>query len=233
MKDRDKISILIPTRSGSERISNKNTRTFAGVEGGILRIKLEQLIAIKGVREIILSTNDEASIHVAEKLNNEKVKILRRPDYLCKSKTKISDLIKYVGEIIENEYIYWIHATSPFVETNDYERAMEIFLKNIKMDKNYSLASVNKIQQFLWDNESKEMINYNIKGGDWPRTQDLKPIYEINHAFYINSKKNYVKYNNRISPNMDVFELDKIKQIDIDWKEDFKLAEIIYEQFDT
>ena len=38
----DKIAFFLPTRKGSERVVNKNTRTFAGVEGGILKIKLQQ-----------------------------------------------------------------------------------------------------------------------------------------------------------------------------------------------
>ncbi len=226
--DNSKVSIFIPTRSGSERVKNKNTRTFCGIEGGILRIKLQHLIQIEGVKEVILSTNDLDSIKVAETFFPEKIKIIRRPDELCKSETKVSDLIKYVGDVVNNEHIFWIHATSPFVEKRDYEEALNKYLQENKNDPTYSLASVSKIQQFLWDNDLKRVINHNVKNGDWPRTQDLKPIYEINHAFYINSKTNFKKYNNRVSPNMDVFELDKIKQIDIDWEEDFLLAEQIY-----
>ena len=231
MINKNNISIYLPTRSGSERVPNKNTRKFAGIEGGILKIKLEQLIKIDGVKEIILSTNDKSSIDVAKKISNNKIVIIERPDHLCMSDTKVSDLIKYVADIVDNKFIFWVHATSPFVEVSDYKNAINIFLKNIDKDKSYSLASVSEIQQFLWDNEKKKMINWNVEGGNWPRTQDLKPVYEINHAFYISSKENYLKYNNRVSPNMDIYELSKIKQLDIDWKEDFQIAELIYEHF--
>ena len=225
---KDKVSIFVPTRSGSERVKNKNTKVFAGVKGGILSIKLKQLLDIQGIEDIILSTNDEESILVAERFGDSKIKIIRRPDFLCKSNTKVSELINYVANLIENKHIFWIHATAPFVETQDYEKALDLYLKNYKYDDTYSLASVSKIQQFLWDNEEKRMINHEVENGNWPRTQDLKPIYEINHAFYINSKENYIKYNNRVSPNMDIFELNRIKQIDIDWEDDFLLAEQIY-----
>jgi len=231
MKSKDKVSIFLPTRAGSERVRNKNTRDFAGVKGGILHIKLKQLLNVYGVEEIVLSTNDKESISVAEGFKDPKIKIIRRPDHLCKSNTRIENLIQYVADIIENEHIFWVHATTPFVESRDYEIALELYLKNYMLDDTYSLASVSKIQQFLWDNEEKRMINHKIKNGNWPRTQDLNPIYEINHAFYINSKKNYIKYNNRVSANMNIFELSGIKQIDIDWEDDFKIAEAVYEKF--
>ena len=32
----DKIAFFLPTRKGSERVKNKNTRPFAGIEGGLI-----------------------------------------------------------------------------------------------------------------------------------------------------------------------------------------------------
>ena len=41
------ITAFIPCRAGSERIAKKNTKLFAGKEGGLLAIKLEQLLKVK------------------------------------------------------------------------------------------------------------------------------------------------------------------------------------------
>lgn len=87
-----------------------------------------------------------------------------------------------------------------------------------------------KIQQFLWSKENNICINHDRSIVKWPRTQDLKPLYEINHAFYINSKENYYKYRDRIGELPFLYELDKIHSFDIDWEDDFKLAEMIYTQ---
>lgn len=226
-----KVSIFLPTRKNSERVLNKNTRDFCGIAGGLLQIKLQNLLKIKNIDEIILSTNDESSIEVAKSFNNSKIKIIERPEYLCLSETKVSDLIAYVPTIISNEIIYWLHVTSPFLETEDYENALDIFTDNLENKKSDCLVSVSKIQQFLWDDECRKMINFDISSGNWPRTQDLKPLFEINHAFYINTRSNYIKYNNRISPDLSIHELGKIKSFDIDWEDDFLIAEAMYEKF--
>lgn len=50
----DKIAFFLPARKGSERVKNKNTRSFAGIEGGLVENKIRQLLSTKHVDEIIL-----------------------------------------------------------------------------------------------------------------------------------------------------------------------------------
>ena len=52
----DKISFFLPTRKGSERVINKNTRPFAGIEGGLVENKIKQILATKRIDEIIFSS---------------------------------------------------------------------------------------------------------------------------------------------------------------------------------
>lgn len=225
----DKIVFFIPTRKGSERVLNKNTIPFAGIDGGILKLKLNQLINIEEVDEIILSTNDDYSMSVAESLESKKIKVVKRPDYLCLSSTVIEDFINYIPSIIDGNHVFWLHATSPLVSSNTYINALNIYKKKVIQKKEFdSLLSVNKIQQFLWDPEKQTCINHDRSLIKWPRTQDLKPIYEINHAFYINSIDNYKEYNDRIGINPYLYELNKFEGFDIDWVDDFKIAEILY-----
>ena len=53
-----KVNVFLPMRAGSERILEKNTKTFADIPGGLCKIKLEQLILCDLVEKIIVSTND-------------------------------------------------------------------------------------------------------------------------------------------------------------------------------
>lgn len=228
--NRDNVSVFVPTRKNSERVANKNTRPFCGIEGGLLRLKLETLLKMTSVGEIVVSTNDESTIEVAESFRETRIRIDHRPEHLCLSETKVSDLIAHVPTVVSSDTIFWIHVTSPFLTAEDYENALSTFFDNLDSGKADSLLSVTKIQQFLWDDEERKMINWDIRGGNWPRTQDLKPVYEVNHAFYINTRANYLKYNNRVSPDLAVHVLDKIKAFDIDWEEDFLIAESIYEK---
>ena len=41
------IAFFLPTRKGSERVKNKNTRPFAGIQGGLMENKIRQLVASK------------------------------------------------------------------------------------------------------------------------------------------------------------------------------------------
>ena len=98
--------------------------------------------------------------------------------------------------------------------------------KNIK--KNDSLMGVTKIQDFIYDN--KKPINFNKNKEKWPRTQTLKKLYIINNTIFISSKKNYINLDDRIGKKPHLMEIKKIKAFDIDWPEDFKIAESIYEK---
>ena len=221
------IKIFLPTRKGSERVTDKNTRIFAGVKGGLLTVKLRQLIKVTNVDEIVLSTNDAATIAIAQSLGSSKVKIVERPEHLCLSTTNLQDLIDYVPEVIDAEHICWTHVTSPLVTEKDYEQAIDCYFQ--KLQEGYdSLVSVTKLQQFLWDEEQQQYISHNRNLKRWPRTQDLKPFYELNSAMFISSRQNYLTYNDRLGENPYKYELPKLKSFDVDWQEDFEITEMIY-----
>ena len=52
-------------------------------------------------------------------------------------------------------------------------------------------------------------------------------------AAYLFQILNYIKYKDRIGKNPYFFELSQIQSFDIDWEEDFKLAEKIYMTFEN
>ena len=224
----NKISFFLPTRKGSERVKNKNTRPFAGIEGGILKLKLQQLLNIERVEDIVVSTNDEQTIEVAESFDNPRIRIIERPEHLCLSSTVIEDFIDYIPSVVESEHIFWVHATAPFADESILNKALDTYIEAISSGEYDSLLSVNKIQQFLWSATENKCINHDRSKVKWPRTQDLEPLYEINHAFYINSRDNYLKYHDRIGEKPFLFELDKLHAYDIDWEDDFAIAEMIY-----
>lgn len=217
----------MPCRSGSQRVVNKNTRDFANIEGGLLYLKLQQILEVKWDINVVVSTDDEEVMEVAQKFNDPRIIIDRRPDHLCRSNTKVRDLIMYVPTVIDTAHVFWLHVTAPFVNREVYEDALTQYF--LKIDEGYdSIMSVIKIQSFLWDDEKRDIINFDRSIIKYPQTQDLAPLYEINHAFYAMSIENYLKYEDRIGKLPYLYELNKIQSIDIDWQEDFELAEIIY-----
>lgn len=219
------VSVFLPCRAGSERVPNKNTKPFANNKDGLVGIKLRQLLRLKNVDNIVLSTNDEQVIDIASRISKD-ILIDIRSEELSSSATSTDDLIKYVPTIIKQGHILWTHVTSPFFSTELYDKTIEVYFKNLRKGVNDSLMSVNKIQSFLWTREKS--FNYDSNKEKWPRTQTLQPLFEVNSGVFINSYENYLKQENRIGENPFLYETDALESFDIDWKEDFDIAEIIY-----
>jgi len=119
----------------------------------------------------------------------------------------------------------WLHVTSPFFTAEDYKQALTIYMKQVIQGPYDSMMSVNKLQQFIWDDEQKSIINCDRSINSWPNTQVLAPLYEINHAFYISSVDNFKTLKDRIGRNPYLFLTEGEKRIDIDWEADFILAQ--------
>ena len=116
------ISFFIPCRAGSQRVKNKNTKPFAGVEGGLIKIKLDQLLSMDNDIPIVISTDDEKVIDIANSYNDNRITIHIRPEELCLSSTKVIDLIMYVPTIINTRHVFWLHVTTPLVSSDIYKR---------------------------------------------------------------------------------------------------------------
>lgn len=222
----NKVAFFLPTRKGSERVSNKNTRPFAGIEGGLIENKIKQLLATKNLDEIILSTNDEKCIHIAEKyLSDSRLRIIPRPEELCLSSTNLQDLICYVPTITDAEHILWGHVTTPLAGADIYDSAIKKYLSALN-DGYDSLVSVKELRNFLLD-KAGHLVNNNTNL-PWPRTQDLEPLYEINHAIFLAKREVYTNMANRIGKKPLLFLMDELHSKDIDWEEDFIIAEMMY-----
>lgn len=221
-----KVAFYLPVRAGSERVKNKNTRTFAEIEGGLLANKLRQLSEMKLASEVILSSNDPACIEVANRFSGRfpGLRIIERPDELCSSSTKLEDVIRYVYGITEAEHILWGHVTTPLVHAPIYDEAIGVYERALAEGYD-SLVSVNKFQNFLLDGEGR-MVN-NDTSLEWPRTQDLTPLYEINHAIFLCPRELY-KQGRRTGKKPKLFTFDKLRSHDIDWEEDFVVGEQFY-----
>jgi len=218
------IKAFLPCRSGSQRVKNKNIRKFHKYKFGLIELKINQLLKVKEIDQIILSTDDKKIIKYLQKLNKKKIKINIRPKKLASSKTKTDDLIRYVSKLFnKNDHILWTHVTSPFFDEKNYREAIRYYKKNI--NKYDTLVGSNIIQDFIFN--QKNPVNYNYKKTYWPNTQTLKKLYKINNTVFITSTKNYIKKKNRIGSKIFFYNVDKINSIDIDNLDDFKLAEKI------
>lgn len=221
-----RVAFFLPTRKGSERVKNKNTRTFAGIEGGLMANKIRQLLETRQIDEIILSTNDETCMEIAHQYSSDsRLKIIPRPERLCLSSTNLQDLICYVPTITDAEHILWGHVTTPICGAKEYDEGIQAYLCHL--DEGYdSLVGVKELRNFLLNLDGK-LVN-NTTNIPWPRTQDLEPLYEINHTMFLAKREVYVEHKNRIGRKPLLYTMDEMHSLDIDWEEDFTIAEVMY-----
>lgn len=218
------VTIFLPCRSGSERIPNKNTRTFSKDGLSLFQIKIKQLLKCNNINSIIVSTDDAIIIsQLNDFIDDKRIIVHHRDGSLCASSTTTDELIKLVPNIINDEHILWTHVTSPFTDHKMYDTMIEKYFSSPDYD---SLMSVNLIKKFIWNDIGP--INYNRDDTKWPFTQKIEPLYEVNSASFISSRLNYVEYEDRIGLKPLLYEMSCKDSFDIDYLEDFELAAHIY-----
>jgi CMP-N-acetylneuraminic acid synthetase len=216
------INVFLPCRKGSERVPKKNIKPFAGFKNGLIDIKLKQLIEAKNIDAIYLSTNDDEILDFAASLNNPKIILHKRIEELSSSQTSTDQLVAHALDLIKDGEILWTHVTSPFLTAQAYDQIIEKYLaeKNKGFD---SLMTTNLIHGFLWNQNGP--INYDREKEKWPRTQTLEPIHEINSAVFLANADIYKQYDDRIGKKPYLYSLDKVQGFDIDWQDDFNIAQ--------
>ncbi|MDS3859248.1 acylneuraminate cytidylyltransferase family protein [Thermosynechococcaceae cyanobacterium BACA0444] len=221
------VTCFLPCRQGSERIKNKNIKPFAGFNHGLIEIKINQLANVDLIDTIVLSTNDNTIIEFAKTLSLEKLVIDKRDDSLCASQTRTDDLIHYVSKIIDQGHILWTHVTSPFLTSKSYVEIIKLYFKSL--DEGYdSLMTTTELRSFIWNQNGP--VNYDRVIEKWPRTQTITPLHEVNSGAFLCDAYIYKNYNDRIGENPFLYTLDKIQGFDIDWDEDFIIAESLLDK---
>jgi CMP-N-acetylneuraminic acid synthetase len=215
-------TVFIGVRSGSTRSINKNVKPFLSDGTSLLQNRLLQLREVE-CNEIIVSTNCEvckAQAYVIS-IHDERIKIINRSQDLCITETKVTDIMRHIANVSLHDNIMWTHVTAPFVTSETFNQAFKKFEDENEFD---SVVSVNKLQNFIWNKDKNTVVNNFSKNNKWPNTQDLYPLYEFNHAFYI-CKKSLLENGERVGENPYLYECSQEASIDIDWESDFQYAQ--------
>ena len=115
--------------------------------------------------------------------------------------------------------------TTPIIGAEEYDKAIMKYFASLEEGYD-SLVGVKELRNFLLNHEGR-IIN-NTTDIPWPRTQDLETLYEINHTMFIASRGVYQEKKNRLGDRPYLYVMDGMLSFDIDWEEDFKMAEMIY-----
>ena len=221
------IICIIPARSKSKRIINKNIKLFFGkplISHSLLIAKKSKLF-----KNIYVSTDSKKIKKISEK-NGAEVPFLRDKK-LSGDHTSTKDVLIDFIKKIENEnidIIFCLYPTAPLLLIKDLKLALKEFLKkkadcllpiakhrssplrSIKLNKN------NKVEFFF-----SKFQKY--------RSQDLKELYFDTGTFYIFKKDVLLKKKFDVFPKNTVpFLIDSLRSVDINEYKDLEDAKIIY-----
>ena len=213
-----KITALIAVKANSDRVENKNIRPFA--DSNLLEIKLSQIQSLDIFDEVIVSSESDVVLSMCESYN---VTTHKRDSFYSTSEVPMSDVYEYLAKIVRTEYIAWIPVTNPLVDGQIYKNAVNSF-KSMDHKVHDSLLSVSGVQEYLYYNDKP--LNFTLD--PWQRSQDLVGTCAINFAINILSKENMIDLRSTVGRNPYFFTIDKSIALDIDYMEDFFLAEILY-----
>lgn len=216
-----KIIALVPMKGRSERVPNKNLRSFGGRP--LYHHIVTTLLRCSHVDSIHIDTDSKEIADDALEHFPERVKIIQRPSAICGDFVSMNVIINHDLSQIDGKYFLQTHSTNPLLQTETVTRAVKTWLEKPEWD---SLFGVTRYQSRFYDREGLP-VNHNPE--EMLRTQDLPPVFEENSNIYLFSRESFCKTGRRIGNNPLFFEIPKMEGMDIDTEEDFRLAELIYE----
>lgn len=209
---------FFPIKLNNERTPGKNTKRFTDgtplmefVQRALVMLKKKGIID-----EIYCYCSQE---HVRDYLL-ENVILLKRPEELDRKETKGTQIYEAFVDTIDADVYVLAHATSPFVTAEHIEEC----IKNVQSGEYDSAFCAKKIQNFLW--KDNQPLNFELNNP--LRTQDMAPIYMELSTPYVFTKDTFKKYHSRSGIKPYICEANEIEAIDIDYPEDFELADVVY-----
>lgn len=219
---------IIPARSGSKRIPNKNIRSFCGKKMIIHTVDIVRKSFLKN--NIFVSTDSSKIKNICNK--NDIFCDVLRPKKLSNDKASVIDVLIYETERLSKifpklENIILILPCSPLIEKKDLNKSFQKYKLNRKKNIIQSVLKYKFNFNWLMKKENsllkkaftdKQINRFNIIKNLYYDSGNIT-IFNINHIPNI-------LYN--LKNKMIGYEINFKNGIDIDYEEDWELAEIIY-----
>ena len=218
---------IIPARSGSKRIKNKNIKNFLGKP--IIARVIEKLKKNKNIKIIVVTSDSKKILKISKNYGADV--LIKRPKNLSNDFTDTYSVIKHAINYLKlNNFffknIFCIYPTSIFLNTSIISKA----LKKLKK-KNYVLTGIkynHPIERSFKNSKGRIKLNFPKKINS--RTNDINPSYHDAAQLYLAKADTWLKDKKIISNNSSFIELMENSCVDIDTIEDWRMAEIIYKK---
>ncbi|MCB0478275.1 MAG: pseudaminic acid cytidylyltransferase [Crocinitomicaceae bacterium] len=220
----NKAICIIPARSGSKRIPQKNVKAFCGKP--IITYSIETGINSGIFDKVIVSTDSEDIAEISKK-NGAEVPELRSAKNSDDQAT-LTDVLLELEHLYQSyEYIALLLPTSPLIQPTTLQNALTKIIDEEKAD---TLVAVSRfsfpIQRAFKIHENR--LTLREPEYEFTRSQDLESFYHDSGSFYIIRTKAFLKNRSIYGKTTIPYILDEMESQDIDTPSDWKLAELKY-----
>lgn len=217
-----KITAVIPIRTGSQRVKDKNLRAFANTN--LMELKIKNLLQVPELTSIVVNTNSELAIEIVNKnYRGGGVSTHRREEYYASSQCSGSEFFRHLGEVTDTDLFVYCPCTSPFIKPETVSQCINQFISTSGYD---CLATVSPVKDFLWLDGNP--LNYDPAHA--PNSQNLPDVVALNFGVTVIRKEDLIKNSNIIGKNPQFVKTSDIESIDIDTPLDFYIAEQLYKK---
>lgn len=208
---------LIPIKMESKRIPQKNIKPF--YDGTPMMSFIQQACLDSGViDETYIYCSDDTVIPYLL----PSVKFLKRPKYLDGDDINANDFIREFMKTVDADIYVNAHTTSPFAKPSTIADLVE----KVASGEYDSAFCAESLRTFMWENGKP----INFDPDHFPRTQDLPPIVAETSIAYVFKKETFNRFNRRLGVKPYIKEVGRIEAMDIDYPEDFEIANAIYKE---
>lgn len=213
---------VIPARSGSSEIKNKNIQKIKNET--LLQISIKKLNILKKkkyITDFVVTTDSKFYSNLAKEYGS---KVHLRPKHLSGNRTKIVEVLHYLKKYFKNDYFLTIVPTAPLISVNTIKKLI-VDLKKKKFLSSGSISKITTIHPLLAmkkkdNNKYEYLINKSLIR--YPR--QVRPnSYFFNGCIFIRHKKLINKNNfknNCLGKSFYGFEITRNESCNIDKIED-------------
>ena len=220
---------IVPARSGSKQIKNKNIKKLG--RNYLFYYSLKFAKKLKFIDKIVFSSDSKKYLKLASRLND--IELSLRPNSISRDNTMMIDVIKYEFEKLKKkgeiyDLILLLQPTCPFRKIKDFVSAYKE-LKSKRYDSAISITKVKEHPDRMKVFKKGKLQNYNhklITENFMPR-QVLNPVYLRSGSMYF-FYSSLLPKNKIIGEKVFSIKVENKYAINIDTIEDFIVAKYYF-----
>lgn len=217
------IVALIPARSGSKRLVNKNIKLLGGKP--LINWSINIALQIHLINEVIVSTDSPQIAKIAKEAGACVPWI--RPIHLAQDHSSSFEVAMHALNWFENrkikvDGILLLQPTSPYRKIETVTRGIELFIDN---NKRPVIGVKTIINPHLKIYQKRESLLHHIFEDYSKKDNNKKNFFEVTGSFYLMSPEDLLEYKTFVPPVVIPLMMANEETIDIDTEWDFEVAQ--------